>query len=190
MYPYYLLYGDPLSDPEFTEPPAGLFEEYARLDINGIWLQGVLYQLAAIPGMAQNDAAREKRLAALRRLADQAGDYGIGVYLYLNEPRCRPLAFFDDHPAWRGEIHPNGLWAGLCTSQPEVGNMCAGAMTFSQCSKFRALITVGKPHNCWSKSTRNKRQTVNFCRERDQRTWLVKSTGLAEGYSANPRQGR
>jgi hypothetical protein len=194
VYPYYLLYGDPLSDPEFTEPPAGLFEEYARLDINGIWLQGVLYQLAAIPGMAQNDAAREKRLAALRRLADQAGDYGIGVYLYLNEPRCRPLAFFDDHPAWRGEIHPNGLWAGLCTSQPEVREYVrAGAYdVFRNVPNLAGafLITMSENlSNCWSKSTRNKPPNCQLCRERDPADVVGEiNRVLAEGIlQANPR---
>ncbi len=194
VYPYYLLYGDPLADPEFAEPPAGLFEQYARLGINGIWLQGVLYQLAALPGMPQTDAAREKRLAALRRLADRAGDYGIGVYLYLNEPRCQPLSFFESHPAWRGETHPNGLWAGLCTSQPEVREYVrAGAYdVFRKIPELAGafLITMSENlTNCWSKSRRNELPECPRCRERDPADVVGEiNRVLAEGIlEANPR---
>lgn len=194
VYPYYLLYGDPLADPEFAEPPSGLFEQYARLGINGIWLQGVLYQLAALPGMPQPDPAREKRLAALRRLADRAGDYGIGVYLYLNEPRCRPLSFFENHPAWRGEIHPNGLWAGLCTSQPEVREYVRESAydVFRNVPELAGafLITMSENlTNCWSKARQNELPECPRCRERDPADVVGEiNRVLAEGIlKANPR---
>ncbi len=156
VYPYHLLYGDPLSDPAFTPPPEGLLEEYAKLGINGIWLQAVLYKLAPIPGAPEFSAGFKERLAKLRVLTEKAANYGIGVYLYLNEPRNMPLAFFDKFPDWRGELHMNGLWAGMCTSNPAVREHLRASVTsvFTEVPGLAGafLITMSENlSNCYSK---------------------------------------
>ena len=49
---------------------------------------------------------------------ERAGRFGVRVYLYLNEPRAMPDAFFRRHPDVRGSSF-RGLFA-MCTSTPQV----------------------------------------------------------------------
>ena len=56
----------------------------------------------------------------MRLLTERLARYGIKLYLYLNEPRSMPLAFFEEHPELRGHIR--GEEACLCTSSEVVQN--------------------------------------------------------------------
>jgi hypothetical protein len=60
----------------------------------------------------------QERQARLRELIERAGAYGIKVYLYLNEPRCMPNAFFDAHPELLGRRDAD--YSALCTQHPAV----------------------------------------------------------------------
>ena len=60
----------------------------------------------------------EQRLERLRELTERAASHGMGIYMYLNEPRTMPLDFFEKHPELRGVTE--GSHATLCTSVPEV----------------------------------------------------------------------
>jgi hypothetical protein len=91
VYSYAAVYGDPLLNPQLNPYPEGLLEGLAAVGVNGVWVQAVLRDLA--PGGAtfpEFGVDHEKRLANLRALVARAGKYGIGVYLYLNEPRAMP----------------------------------------------------------------------------------------------------
>ena len=48
----------------------------------------------AVPTFPEFGADHERRLANLRILVERARKYGIGVYLYINEPRAMPASFF------------------------------------------------------------------------------------------------
>lgn len=103
VYPYFALYGDTLKDDEVDPLPERLLVEYAKVGINGIWMQGVLYQLIEFPFDPSVSEGWEIRLRTLKKLVAKAKKYGIGIYLYLNEPRSMPETFFDTYPHLRGE---------------------------------------------------------------------------------------
>ncbi len=69
--------------------PEGLLERYAEVGVDGVWLYGVLRELApggkAFPEFGEG---WQQRQANLRTLVARAKRHGIGVYLYINEPRA------------------------------------------------------------------------------------------------------
>ena len=62
----------------------------------------------------------------MRELTERLAKYGIKLYLYLNEPRYMPLAFFEKHPELKG--HVRGGDACLCTSTEAVKDYLRGAI--------------------------------------------------------------
>lgn len=118
VYSYFALYGDPLLNPELDPFPDALLNEYAKMGVTGVWLQGILYQLVEFPFAPEMSAGCEKRMESLRNLVRRAAKFGIGVYLYLNEPRAMSEAFFRKYPHLRGT--KEGDFYAMCTSQPEV----------------------------------------------------------------------
>ena len=117
-YSYFALYGDPLLEPALDPYPDGYLQRLAALGVNGVWLQGVLTKLAPFPWVREDAGERETRLKNLDALVRRAAKYGIGIYLYLNEPRAMPVGFYDAHPLLKGVRE--GDHAALCTSAPEV----------------------------------------------------------------------
>ena len=116
IYSYSAIYGDPLLNEKLDPYPDGLLADYAASGINGIWLQGILYNLVPWCGESKYSVGWEKRQANLRNLCLRAQKYGIKVYLYLNEPRSMPADFFESHPDWRGVQSQDGLAFAMCTS--------------------------------------------------------------------------
>ena len=103
VYSYLAVYGDPLLNPNLDPYPDGLLQRLSAVGVNGVWLHAVLRDLA--PGGAafpEFGADHERRLANLRALVERAKKYGIGVYLYMNEPRAMPAAFFKNRPEMAG----------------------------------------------------------------------------------------
>ena len=117
-YSYFALYGDPLLDPRADAYPDGYLARLARSGVEGVWLQAVLYKLAPFPWDPARSSRYGERLENLRALAARARKHGIGIYLYLNEPRAMPLTFFEEHPGLKGVTERE--YAALCTSAPEV----------------------------------------------------------------------
>ncbi len=120
-YSYFALYGDPLLDKRADPYPEGYLKRLKAAGVNGVWLQGVLTKLAPYPWDTHQSAQYEQRLANLKTLVARARKHGIGIYLYMNEPRALPLTFFAAHPELtdaRGVIE--GDHAALCTSAPQV----------------------------------------------------------------------
>jgi hypothetical protein len=152
-YSYFALYGDPLLEEDLDPYPDGYLERLAARGVDGVWLQGVLPALAPFPWDPQRSARYEERLAALRRLVDRARRHGMGVYLYLNEPRSLPLSFYKDHPELQGVVE--GEHAALCTSMPAVQEYLTAAVT-TLCRvvpDLAGLFTITASENltnCWS----------------------------------------
>lgn len=95
--------GDVFGSAESSEPvPENLLAQYASMGIKGIWMHALLYLLCPIPGAEEFSIGYEKRLGNLRKVIECCARYGIKVYLYLNEPRYMPLAFYDKKPLWGG----------------------------------------------------------------------------------------
>ena len=120
-YSYFGLYGDPLLEPEADPYPDGYLDRLAAAGVDGVWLQGVLYRLADFPWEPGLSVGREERLENLRWLVTRAGERSIGIYLYLNEPRAMPLAFFETRPELRGIEAGQGLERDAGPRAREVG---------------------------------------------------------------------
>ena len=152
-YSYFALYGDPLLDPEADPYPDGYLARMAAAGANGVWLQAVLYKLAPYPWDASLSTRYEERLANLRVLVERARKHGMGVYLYLNEPRAMPQAFFDTHPDLKGVSE--GDYAAMCTSAPEVREYITNSIAsinkaVPDLAGFFTITASENLTNCWS----------------------------------------
>lgn len=152
-YSYFALYGDPLLDTRFDAFPDGYLERLKRAGVNGVWLQGVLFKLAPYPWDASLSEGYETRLENLRALVARAGEHGIKVFLYLNEPRSMPLAFFEEHPELKGVVE--GDYAAVCTSVPEIKEYLREAVAsigraVPELGGFFTITASENLTNCWS----------------------------------------
>lgn len=150
---YFALFGDPLLEEDIDPFPDGLLARLAASGVDGVWMHAVLYHLAPYPWDPALSAKHEARLARLRVLTERAAKHGIGIYLYMNEPRARPLAFFDAHPELKGVVE--GDHAAVCTSVPAVREYLSASIE-SICRavpQLRGFFTITASENltsCWS----------------------------------------
>jgi hypothetical protein len=152
-YSYFALYGDPLLDESIDPYPDAYLARLRAAGVNGIWLQGVLFKLVEFPWDKSLSEGYETRLKNLRTLAQRARRHGMGVYLYLNEPRSMPLAFFNDRPDIKGVAE--GDYAALCTSSPEVqrylrDGMAAVSRAVPELAGVFTITASENLTNCWS----------------------------------------
>jgi hypothetical protein len=152
-YSYFALYGDSLLGPPEDLYPEGYLAQLSAAGANGVWLQGLLTRLAPFPWAPRESDRYEERLANLRALVERAQRHGMGVYLYLNEPRSMPLAFFANRPHLKGVVE--GGYASMCTSQPEVQQHLVEAVTLlcRSVPGLAGLFTITGSENlthCWS----------------------------------------
>jgi hypothetical protein len=150
---YFALYGDALLDPKLDPYPDGYLARLARSGVNGVWLPGLLAHLAPFPWDERVSARHRDRHEQLRGLVQRAARHGIRVYVYLNEPRTRPLAFFERHSRLRGVTQ--GDHATLCTSTPEVRRYLTDAVErlCRAVPDLGGLFTISaseNPTHCWS----------------------------------------
>jgi hypothetical protein len=152
-YSYFALYGDPLLDKRADPYPDAYLARLHQSGVDGVWLQGVLNHLAPFPWDPSLSDRWEQRLANLKELVRRARAHGIGVYLYLNEPRSMPLAFFAGHPELKGVTE--GDHAALCTSAPEVQRYLASSVetvcrAVPDLAGFLTITGSENLTNCWS----------------------------------------
>ncbi len=158
LYSYSALYGDPLLEPDLDPYPDGYLEKLSRLGVNGVWLQAVLRNLAPEGKSASGpfssfgkDSGR--RIESLRALVKRANRFGIGVYLYLNEPRAMPESFFSAWPDLAGVAEAGHR--ALCTSRPEVRAFINDALAhvFASVPDLAGVFSITMSENftnCWS----------------------------------------
>jgi hypothetical protein len=151
-YSYFALYGDPLLHPELDPYPDAYLSRLASSGVDGVWLQGLLEKLASSPWEA-GDGKQAERLKNLSALVARARKHGMGVYLYLNEPRSKPIAFFASHPELKGVTE--GEHAALCTSVPAVRDYLRKAVAeiCAAAPDLAGLFTISGSENlsnCWS----------------------------------------
>lgn len=147
IYTYFGIYGDSLIEPEFDPYPEGLLSEMSKRGINAVWLQGVLYKLVPFDWAPELSSGWEKRIDSLKRLVKRAARYGIGVYLYLNEPRAIPFEFFTKYPELKGSIE--GEFAAMCTSQKQVQDYLRNGVKrlFTEVDGLAGLFTITMSEN-------------------------------------------
>ena len=157
---YFGSFRRPLSS-EKDSYPEGYLARLARAGVDGVWLHEPLYRLAPFPWDPSLSERHQECLDKLRALVARARKFGVGVYLYLNEPRPMPLAFFEKHPELKGVDDTNvisGQLATLCTSVPGVQDYIRQSVA-SLCRAVPNLagvftITASESYtNCWSHGT-------------------------------------
>jgi len=140
--------GDPLLDPELPIYPEGLLGRLAGVGVDGVWLFGELAKLA--PGgdeFPEFGADHQTRLANLRRLVARCRRFEIGVYLYLNEPRAMPVAFFENRPEMAGVRRGDRVC--MCTSNATVRRWMADATAhvFESVPRLAGVFTITDSEN-------------------------------------------
>lgn len=169
IYSYFALFGDPLLDPKLDPFPDGLLARLHAQGVNGVWLHVVLRQLA--PGgseFPEFGEGHQVRLANLRKLVARAKRYGIDVYLYMNEPRAMPKAFFDQRPEMAG-VH-EGDYVAMCTSNPRVRQWVSDSLTyvFKEVPDLGGVFTITASENLTNCASHNQRANCPHCKHRTE----------------------
>ena len=168
VYSYLAVYGDPLLNAELDPYPDGFLQRLASVGVNGIWLHVVLRDLAPggeiFPEFGQDHS---RRLANLRGLVQRAKRHGVGVYLYMNEPRSMPHAFFKKRSDMAG-VQENALTA-LCTSHPAVRQWMSDALAhvFREVPDLSGVYAITASENLTSCASHGKWQTCERCKTRN-----------------------
>ena len=118
IYSYCGLYAAVLDNDISLSYPDKLMEMYSSLGINAVWIPVVLYQMVEFPFDSEYSEGWRIRQQRLKALVEKGSKYGIRIYLYLNEPRCMPIDFFDKHPDLMGR--KTDMYAALCTENSTV----------------------------------------------------------------------
>ncbi|MDO6438182.1 hypothetical protein Q4534_12220 [Cyclobacterium sp. 1_MG-2023] len=148
IYSYFGIFGDPLMDEENDPFPNGLLQKLALKGVNGVWMHVVLGQLAPqgeeFPEFGEDS---EIRLKNLQKIAQRAKKFGIDIYLYMNEPRAQPMAFFDHRPEMAG-VKKDGF-ATMCTSDEQVRNWMEKSLThvFTEVPELGGVFTITASEN-------------------------------------------
>lgn len=167
IHSYFAVYGDPLSDPSLDPYPDGLLQALADRGVNGVWLHAVLRDLA--PGgdtFPEFGAGHERRLDNLRKLVERAKRFGVDVYLYMNEPRAMPAAFFASRPDMGGVREGDNVT--LCTSDDRVRKWITAALThvFKSVPGLGGVFTITASENLTSCASHFGQKNCPRCKAR------------------------
>ena len=190
VYSYFGSFGDPLIDPKLDPYPDGLLQKLADVGVNGVWLHIVLRQLA--PGgtaFPEFGAGHEQRLANLRRLVNRAKRYGIGVYLYINEPRAMPVSFFRNRHEMAGVREGNFI--AMCTSNATVRRWLEDSLAhvFSKVPDLAGVFTITASENLTNCASHGRRQGCPRCKLRSEAEIIAEVNAVIEKgvHRGNPR---
>lgn len=154
IYSYFALYGDALLDPSLDPYPEGLLRRLSESGVNGIWMQGILYQLTLYPFDPSLSKGYLQRRESLKKLVAKAKRFGIDIYMYFNEPRAMDDAFYQKYPELRGSREGN--FYALCTSDDRVKDYLYNGMKdlFSAIPDLAGFFTITMSENltnCYSR---------------------------------------
>ena len=192
VYSYFGLFGDPLIDPNLEPIPDGLLARLAEMGVNGIWMHVVLRQLASggetFPEFGEG---HEQRLKMLGKLVDQAKRYGIGIYLYMNEPRAMPLGFFKNRPGMAGVRE--GEFQTLCTSDPRVRKWLGDSLAhvFREVPDLGGVFTITASENLTNCASHGQHKQCPRCRARTDAEIIAEvNATIEEGVHRSSPQAR
>jgi hypothetical protein len=191
LYSYCAVFGDPLLDAAANPFPDTLLQRYADLGVNGVWLHVVLRDLAPSKQFPEFGRDADKRLASLRRLVARARRFNVGVYLYVNEPRAMPGAFFKGggREALAGVME--GEFTAMCTSTPEVRRWLAESLAhvFTEVPDLAGVFTITASENLTSCASHAQQKNCPRCRGRPAAEVIaeVNATIEAAVHRAAPR---
>ncbi len=167
IYSYFGVFGDPLIDTLQDPYPDGLLAQLAARGVTGVWMHVVLNQLA--PGgdlFPEFGEGHDIRIANLKRITERARKYGIAVYLYMNEPRTMPVAFFNNRKDMMGAVQ--GDFRAMCTAHPSVVKWMENALTyvFTEVPHLGGVFTITASENHTHCASHNNQSTCPRCSER------------------------
>ncbi len=157
IYGYLSPCGDVFSVDSKTYLPDELLVEYQKVGINGIWFHVVLSELSPYPFCERLSEGYEKRREELNKLISRCNEYGIKIYLYLNEPRALMKSQSKDNKL-KGHTTDNEV--ALCLSNQEVKDYLYDAVygLVSSAKGLGGIITITMSENlthCLSRGKTN-----------------------------------
>lgn len=189
---YFAVFGDPLLDAHLDPYPDRLLKELAELGVTGVWLHVVLRDLApGGPNFPEFGRDHEKRLANLTKLVARARRFGIGVYLYMNEPRAMPESFFANRKDLAG-VRENDFLA-MCTSRPEVRDWMSAALAhvFKAVPDTAGVFTISGSENLTSCASHHNPGGCPRCAKRDPAEIIAEANAtVAAGVRAGSPEAR
>lgn len=183
IFSYFADYVDPLGDPEIGSYPEGLLQKLAADGVNAVWLHTVLNTLVVDPKYPEFGEGAERRLANLQKLVDRAAKYGVKVYLYMNEPRAQPEAFFArnaERQAMKGASDREGLLHTMCLSTPE-GRRWLGdglCQVFSRVKGLGGIFTITASENFTSCASHDRQALCPHCRGRSRAELIAEANRI------------
>lgn len=192
VYPYFAEYGDPLFEEDLKSCPEGLFARLSEQGVNAVWLHVVLSTLATDSRYPEFGDGSERRIANLKKLVARAAKHGVKIFLYLNEPRSQPAAFFSKpgREELRGVAHScNGTYA-MCTTPPETRRWLRDslAQVFRAVPGLGGVFTITMSENLTNCTSHNGKAKCTHCRDRRNADILAEvNAAIAEGvHAGNP----
>lgn len=181
VYSYLAVYGDPLSNPALDPYPDGFLQRLSSVGVNGVWLHAVLRDLA--PGgeaFPEFGADHQRRLENLKALVQRARKFGVGIYLYMNEPRAMPAAFFEKRADLAG-VREEGYRA-LCTSQPAVRQWMADSLAyiFRQVPDLAGIYAITASENLTSCASHGDWGSCEHCKQRSDADIITEVVSVLE----------
>jgi len=166
LYSYFAVFGDPLSEATLDPYPDGLLQELASAGINGVWLHVVLRQLAPSKEFPEFGQGHQQRIENLNKLVQRCRRFGIGVYLYMNEPRAMPVDFFTNRPDMAGVREGDHI--AMCTSNPVVRRWLADslAQVFASVPDLAGVFTITASENLTNCVSHHNPKACPRCKER------------------------
>ena len=154
IYAFSGLYQNAFDVDSRTFCPDEMLEAYSKLGVNAVWTQGILFRLTEFPFAPELSLGWEKRLANLADFSQRLANYGMKLFIYLNEPRSMPASFFEKYPHLKGHTFSDDKIC-LCTSTPEVreylessiATICRAAPDMGG---FFTITRSENPTNCYS----------------------------------------
>ena len=117
LHGYLVPCGDVFKEDDRVYLPDSLLEEYQSKGVTGLFFHGLLSALSPYPFDESLCEGYEARREKLNGLIARCKQYGIQVYLYLNEPRELPQTAFGKYGHLIGRREKGG--ACLCLTQKE-----------------------------------------------------------------------
>lgn len=193
IYSYFALYGDPLMDPRLDPYPDGLLERLAEVGVDSVWMHVVLRTLAPSKSFPELGKGCQRRLARLRELVERAGRHGIGVYLYVNEPRAMPASFYakGQRAGLRG-VREGDHYA-MCTSAPEVRAWICDSLehVFRSVPHLAGVFTITASENLTNCASHQGQKGCPRCGKRSPAAIIAEvNQCIAEGVRRGSPQAR
>ncbi len=180
IYSYFALYGDPLMTPELDPYPDGLLQKLASRGVDGVWMHTVLRQLAPGGPFPEFGQDHEIRIKNLRALAKKARKYGMGIYLYMNEPRAMPADFFKNREEIQGVRE--GDYYTMCTSVPVVRQWISDSLAyvFEQVPELAGVFTISGSENLTHCASHGRSDQCPRCKSRSPAEITAEANAIIE----------